>query len=56
MGARTEDAIGLEPVRRGGTAGSGTSPGPTCNVYRAGSRVGVQGVRTPPFQPHAYYS
>ena len=27
MGAGTEDAIGLEPARRGGTAGSGTSPG-----------------------------
>ena len=32
MGAGTEDAIGLEPARRGGTAGSGTSPGPNC-VY-----------------------
>ena len=28
MGVGTEDAIGLEPARRGGTAGSGTSPGP----------------------------
>ena len=27
MGAVTEDAIGLEPTRRGGTAGSGKSPG-----------------------------
>ena len=27
MGAGTEDAIGLEPARRGGPAGSGTSPG-----------------------------
>ena len=27
MGAGTEDAIGLEPARPGGTAGSGTSPG-----------------------------
>ena len=27
MGAGTDDAIGLEPARRGGTAGSGTSPG-----------------------------
>ena len=32
MGAGTEDAIGLEPARRGGTAGSGTNPGPNC-VY-----------------------
>ena len=32
MGAGTEDAIGLEPARRGGTAGSRTSPGPNC-VY-----------------------
>ena len=27
MGAGTEDVIGLEPARHGGTAGSGTSPG-----------------------------
>ena len=32
MGAGTEDAIGQEPARRGGTAGSRTSPGPNC-VY-----------------------
>ena len=32
MGAGTEYAIGLEPACRGGTAGSGTSPGPNC-VY-----------------------
>ena len=32
MGVGTDDAIGLEPARRGGTAGSGTSPGPNC-VY-----------------------
>ena len=30
MGAGTEDAIGLEPARRGGTTGSGTSLGPNC--------------------------
>ena len=32
MGAGTEDAIGLELAGCGGTAGSGTSPGPNC-VY-----------------------
>ena len=38
MGAGTEDAIGLEPVRHGGTAGSGTSPG---YLAAPGQRLGI---------------
>ena len=39
MGEGTEDAIGLEPARRGGTAGSGTSPGPNCTYVSACART-----------------
>ena len=39
MGAGTEDAIGLEPARRGGTAGSRTSPGPNYTYVSACART-----------------
>ena len=39
MGAGTEDANGLEPARRGDTAGSGTSPGPNCVYIYVRKRV-----------------